>query len=106
MKKEYKAISGAITRKAKHASLLPITFLILSLFVTSSTSTQKFQALQLADPIVHILDSICMVHLTEEKYPGLAISVIREGGMLWSKGYGYANKELNADVLRMEIEKN
>lgn len=71
---------------------------MISLLLTACTTTQDFRNLNPGDQTVHILDSICMEVLYQEKYPGLAIAVVHGGKKLWSKGYGYADLELKQAV--------
>ena len=71
---------------------------LISLLLTACTTTQDFRSLNPGDQTVHILDSICMEALHQEKYPGLAIAIVHGGKTLWSKGYGYADLELKQAV--------
>ncbi len=72
--------------------------LAFSFLWPSCTTTNQFKTLKLDEAAVHQIDSICIANLQNEHYPGLAISVISGDQTQWSRGYGYANKELKQAV--------
>ncbi|HVE61873.1 MAG TPA: serine hydrolase domain-containing protein [Chitinophagaceae bacterium] len=50
------------------------------------------------DSLEKKLDSLVPLILKEYKVPGVSLAVIRDGKVLWTKGYGMADKEKNIPV--------
>lgn len=73
---------------------------IIVLFIgCSSTSDQKNSQRQYINEVqVNMLDQIATKTFDQEQYMGLAIAVSYNGNMIYSKGFGYANKEQNVEV--------
>ena len=65
---------------------------IIILF-SSCQATKNFTALDLDQRTINSIDSICLLQLNNEHYPGLAIAVAEKGNRVWSKGYGFSDLE-------------
>lgn len=73
----------------------PAAFLLLLPLCVSTAfvNAQYFRKDSLAS-----LRTFIAAQLTEQKVPGLAIAVIRNDSMLWSEGFGYADREAKIPV--------
>jgi serine beta-lactamase-like protein LACTB len=71
---------------------------VIVILLSSCGSTKNFTSLDLDSQTIHSIDSICLLQLNNEHYPGLAIAVAEKGNKVWSKGYGYSNLEIKLPV--------
>lgn len=69
---------------------LECVVIVLGLFVMSATTTQATPQPTLREQVQSVVE--------QQRIPGLAIAVAKEGAMLWSEGFGFANLELQAPV--------
>jgi CubicO group peptidase (beta-lactamase class C family) len=67
------------------------TFIFILLFL--SFGVLHAQDIQTIDQAISQADQIAQKTYNDEKFPGLAIAVLSDGKIVWSKGYGYADIE-------------
>jgi len=83
-----------VIRFTTGAGLIFVTFLLSGHVV----SAQSFKRLDLAPGIVQKIDKLAKEHMDTFHYPGLAIGIAFKGHMLWTKGYGYSDMELQKPI--------
>lgn len=60
------------------------------LFITTSVVFAQ-ERIELTPSDEALLDSLCEVHLTESKIPGIAVGIVSKGKVLYAKGFGVKN---------------
>jgi CubicO group peptidase (beta-lactamase class C family) len=74
----------------------PFTYLCVLTFVMLMCSVASAQETQVAHTVKTDLEqarALILEEMEDKEYPGLAISVWRQGELIWSEGFGYANIE-------------
>lgn len=77
-----------LIRKPWHILMVLAAFVLLNLFVTTPPS-------RAADDE---LDAFIKSKMTQSKVPGLAACIIKDGEVVWAKGYGWANIQQKVPV--------
>jgi CubicO group peptidase (beta-lactamase class C family) len=84
------------------SSCLQKIFIAFAIFLVNSTSgyaqNEQTGSLSNVRELEQFLDTIFMKEMEKGRIPGAVISIVRDGNILFSKGYGFANLEKKTPV--------
>jgi len=92
----YLLFKGA-RRKLKKRKVLIVLFLI-TIFLLLTSSITLAQNIDDLDSVESFFDGFFQSQMEEYKVPGLTISVVKDGEIIFKKGYGYYDLENNKRV--------
>ncbi len=79
-----------------------ITMLLIALLLAAASNVApaeaKLQGPSDAQELEAFLDGVIDASMTANHVPGAAVSVVKDGSLLFSKGYGYADREQHTPV--------